>query len=476
MKHRTLIWLLATLLPTTALAQAGTAAPAGDGLQPVSVGVFGQPVELSGSWQYTQERRRNFDLNLAAARDRRVGEHEVKLNARTRPTERSEVYLQVVGLRETRRTQRTAQTDRQKSIERGETWVRLDRVGGSGFSVQAGRVPLAERRAWWWDDELDAVRLLGGRAVPGSNAVWRIDTGVGRELLRVSSLERGVASTQRGVLRWFGQAGVQVAERHALDAFWLVARDRSARAAAGTSVATEDDTDPSDLNGRWIGVRASGEWRGGDGSRLAYWADAALLRGREAVTDYTEGNDGRFTANGTATRRVRGHASDIGATLTIDLPLRPAFTVALARGSGGVRNGSLDANFRQTGLQENKVRFGGVKRLMRYGELLQPELSNLKVTTVGASLRLHDDTSLDVIGHRYRQPVPSATLAGSRLATDPLGESGSIGSEIDVVLALREWRHLELTLRWSRFRPGTAFAPDRRDPAHALEVGGTLEF
>jgi alginate production protein len=476
MNSRSLIWLFAALLPATAFAQAGTVAPAGDGLQPVTVGVFGQPVELSGSWEYTQERRRNFDLNLAAARDRRVGEHEVKLNARTRPSQRTEVYVQVVGLRETRRTQRTAQTDRRKSIERGETWVRVDRVAGTGFSVQAGRVPLAERRAWWWDDELDAVRLLGGRAVPGSTAVWRLDTGVGRELLRVSSLDRGVVSTQRGVLRWFGQVGVQVAERHALDAFWLVARDRSARPAAGTSVATEDDTDPSDLKARWIGVRASGEWRGADGSRLAYWADAALLRGREALTAYTEGNDGRFTAGSTATRRVRGHATDIGATLSVDLPLRPAFTVALARGSGGVRNGSLDANFRQTGLQENKVRFGGVKRVMRYGELLQPELSNLKVTSVGASLRLHGDTSLDLIRHRYRQLVASTTLAGSRLATDPLGTGGDIGSELDVVLAMREWRHLELTLRWSRFMPGSAFAPDRRDAAHAIEVGAALEF
>lgn len=476
MTYRTVFRLSLALWPTFALAQTAGAPDGGAASAPVTIGIFGTPVALTGSWEYTQERRRNFDLDKTTARDRRVGEHEVKLNARARPSARTEVFAQVVGLRETRRTQGRPQLETRRSLERGETWVRLDDAGGSGLSVQAGRVALAERRSWWWDDNLDAVRLLGGGSVPGGTAAWRLDTGVGRELLRKSSRERGVSSTQRGVLRWFGLAGVQLAERHAIEGFWLVTRDRSGTPAASASVATVDDTDPSDLKGRWFGVRASGEWRGGDGSRLAYWADTAALRGREGVTSYTEGADGRFTAGGTGTRRVRGHAADIGATLSLDAPLRPSFTVALARGSGGVRNGNLDANFRQTGLQENKVRFGGVKRLMRYGELLQPELSNLAITTVGASLRLHANTSLDLIGHRYRQLVPSTTISGSRLGNDPLGTRGDIGSEFDLVLAMREWRHLELTLRWSRFTPGEAFAPDQRDRAHALELGAAIEF
>ena len=154
----------------------------------------------------------------------------------------------------------------------------------------------------------------------------------------------------------------------------------------------------------------------------------------------------------------------------------PSIRTRIARGSGGERSATLDANFRQTGLQENKARLAGVKRLRIYGELLQPELSNLEVRSLSAGVRLLDNSSLELIGYRYRQPVPSASIPGARLSADPLGVSGDIGREIDVLLALREWKHFELTLRWSRFTPGTAFAEDQRDPAQAIELGASLNF
>jgi len=437
--------------------------------QPFSVDAFGRPVQVTGSWEYTDEKRGNFDLNRAAARDRRVREHEVKLEARTRLAPDTELFLQAVGLHETRRTQGSA-TTRSKALERGQTWVKFERLRGSRWALQAGRVALIERRAWWWDDDLDAVRMLG------SGDGWRLDTGLARELLRVSSADRGIEPARRGVTRWFGQATWRTAPRHAFDLFWLAAHDASPRPADGSSVIDEDATDPSDLNARWFGLRASGEWRHGSGTRLGYWADTAVLRGRESLTDYNEAANGSFVAGSTATRRVRGHAFDVGTVLVLPLALRPSISAGYARGSGGERSATLDANFRQTGLQENKARLAGVKRLRIYGELLQPELSNLEVRSLSAGVRLLDNSSLELIGYRYRQPVPSTSIPGARLSADPLGVSGDIGREIDVLLALREWKHFELTLRWSRFTPGAAFAEDQRDPAQAIELGASLNF
>lgn len=480
--HRTLLLtpLLAALCACSAWAQPATIPapqPAREGQrtddrrpdQPITVDAFGRPVELTGSWEYTFEKRGNFDLNKASARDRRVGEHEVKLEARTRPGPRTEVFVQGVGLHETRRTQGSVST-RSKSFERGQSWAKFEGLAGTPWGLQVGRVALIDRRAWWWDDDLDAARVFA------AGEGWRIDTGLGKELMRVSSADSGIVSSQRGVLRWFGQATWQPARRHALDLFWLRANDRSGQTAPGSSLGTEDATDPSDLKASWVGVRASGEWRTDNGPRLAYWVDTAWLRGREVVTDFTEEADGRFTAGASTARRVRGQAVDLGTTLILPLSLRPSVSVAYARGSGGQRSASRDDNFRQTGLQENKARLAGVKRLRRYGELLQPELSNLSVTTLGAGVRLLDNSSLELIGHRYRQIVASTALSGSRLGEDPQGSHTDIGREIDVVLALREWRQLELTLRWSRFTPGAAFAEDRRDPAHALEFGAALNF
>jgi alginate production protein len=438
--------------------------------KPFTVDLFGRPLQLGGSWEYSDEKRRNFDLNPARARDRRVREHELKLEARTRPGIDTAVFVQAVGDHASRRTQGTPGAQRKKSLARGQTWVKVERIGGTGFAVQAGRVALIERRSWWWDDDLDGIRLLH------AGDTFRLDTGLAKELARVSSADRGVLASERGLARWFGQASWRYAPRHALDAFWLVQHDASSRPGPGSAAIDAAATDPSDLRARWLGWRASGEWRAESGLRLAYRADAALLRGREALTAYAEGDDGRFTAGGTASRPVRGHAVDLGATAFLPGALRPSVSLGHARGSGGERSGRLDANFRQTGLQENKARFGGVKRLRQYGELLRPELSNLVVTSLGAGIRLGANSSVELMGLRYRQRVPSTTIPGARLSTAALGTNTDIGREIDLVVAVREWRSFEFTFKWSRFTPGAAFAADRRDPAHGVEIDATFNF
>jgi alginate production protein len=439
-------------------------------VQPFTVNAFGKPWKLSGSWEYNDEQRDNFDLNDARLRDRRVREHTLKIETHTQLSPSTELYLQVKGVQESRRTEGTAGTERSKALERGQTWVKFSQIGATPWALQVGRVELVDRRAWWWDDDLDAARLL----YAAEN--WRLDTGLAREVARVSSSESGIAPQVRGLTRWFGQGTWQHAPRHSIDAFWLLARDNSARPAAGSVAANEDASDPSDLTANWIGLRASGEFRVNDSSRLLYWADTAALRGREALTKYNEGNNGQFTAANTATRRVRGQALDIGATGLFPAVLRPSLTIAYARGSGGERSTAFDANFRQTGLHENKARFAGVKRVRVYGELLQPELSNLAVSTIGLGIRVLDNSSVELIGHSYRQLVPSSALPGSRLSTAPQGTSGDIGRELDLVVALREWRQLELTIKWSVFKPGAAFAANRRDAAQAIELGANLSF
>jgi alginate production protein len=434
---------------------------------PFTISLLDRPVELTGSWEYTDETRSNFDLQRAQARDRRVRDHEIKLEARTRFGLNGEAFVQLVGLADSRRTQGSAGATRNKSLERGQTWVKFDRLGGTPWALQVGRVALIDRRAFWWDDDLDAVRALY------NGDKWRLDTGLGREVARISSADSAIRPENKRVGRWFGQLTWKLPGRHTLDGFWLFQRDRSGAPAAGTVFASADATDPSDFRGRWLGLRSSGEFRPDNGLRLAYWADAAMLRGRESLTAFQAAN----TAGPTTQRRVRGHALDLGATLVATpLPLRPSVSVGYARGSGGENSPTLDANFRQTGLHENKARLGGVKRLRSYGEVLQPDLANMAITRLGAGIRVLDNSSVELVRHQFRQQVASTTVAGSRLASDPLGNHRDVGVEWDLALAFREWRQLELTLKWSRFKPGQAYAADERDAAHALELGAAFNF
>jgi alginate production protein len=428
--------------------------------KPFTIDLAGQPLQLGGSWEYTDERRHNFDLDDTRARDRRVREHEIKLEARTRFGANTEAFAQLVGLHETRRTQGNGR-EVNGALERGPMWLQFERLGGTPWALQVGRVSLLDRRAWWWDDYLDAVRLRY------AGSAWRLDTGLAREVARKSSADRGIAPEAKGVARWFGQGTWAWAPRHALDAFWLVQRDGSGQPAPGTSFRDEDATDNSDLRAQWLGLRASGEWRIDNGPRLAYWADTAWLRGNERRTAFDEQDDGTFSAADTSRSRVRGSAFDIGATGTLALPLRPSLTIGYARGSEG---------FRQTGLQENKTRIAGVKRWQRYGELLQPALANLSVTTLGTGIRVLDNSSIELVAHRYRQVRARDAIAGSRLSADPQGTSRSVGRELNLLLAVRESKRIEFTVKASHFKPGAAFAADERKPARAVEFGVTVNF
>ncbi len=437
---------------------------------PTTISLWGRPVTLTGSWELSLERRRNFDLNRGRDRDRRVREHEVKLEAGTGLTPDLKAFVQIVGLHETRHTQGTAGAERRHAIERGEMWLQWDRLGGGHWSLQAGRVPLVDRRAWWWDEDLDGLRLRYARGP------WRLDAGLGRTLARLSSSDSGIDPREQGIWRSWGQASWRWAPRHALDAFWLFSHDRSGQPVAGTTFGEDGAPDPDDLRAGWLGLRASGEWRRTEGGRwasLVYWADLALLRGRE--TSWLPG-PAASTAGAAARRRVRGQAFDIGSTVSFQLPLRPSLTLALARGSGGERSATRDDNFRQTGLHENKARIAGVKRLRRYGELLQPDLSNLAVTTLGTGLRVLDNSSIELVLHRYRQVVAATTIAGARLSQAPLGLNRDLGREWNLLLAVREWQALEFTLALARFEPGAAFAGDRRDHATSVELVVGLNF
>lgn len=455
--------LPALLIAGAVMAQDAPPRPEGQRLDdrrpdaPLTLELAGRPVQLTGSWEYSDETRRNFDLDTARARDRRQREHEIKLEARVPLGVASEAFLQLVGLHETRHVQGSARRVA-KSLERGQAWLRWDRLGGTAWSLQAGRIALIDRRSFWWDDDLDAVR-----------AAWRgerlrAEFGLARELGRVSSAEAGLPAARERVWRGFGQAEWRWTPRHRLDAFALVQRDRSPQPRAGTTVTREDDVDESDLQATWLGGRASGEWRWGNGPRLQYRLDLAWLRGREASTAWDE-DDGVFSAGATGTRRVKGHAHDAGLTLVLPWALRPSLSIGHARGS---------RDFRQTGLHENKARLAGVKRIRLYGEAVQPDLQNLSVLSLGGGLRVLDNSSIELVHHRFRQVQAAGGIAGSRLSADPAGLDVALGREWDLLLAFREWQAFELTLRWARFWPGPAF--ERRDRASSFELGLAFNF
>jgi alginate production protein len=442
--------------------------------QPLTVNLFGRPTTLRLSYELSMERRRNFDLNDARDRDRRTLDQELKVDARLPLLPSITVFAQTSLLSERRRQPATGTVTHDQGWQRGELWVLVDPLPGSGaggpveLSLQAGRIPLVDGRTWWWDEDLDAVRL----AVRGSH--WRVESGVGRELARKASFDDGIDLQHRGVRRWFGQARWDWAQRQSLELFWLRADDRSGTPLPG-SLQNDADADPSDARLRWLGLRASGTGRNATGHRWAYWVDLGMLRGSDSRTVFSTVG-GLQRAGDSLRQRVRGQAIDAGAQWTFGDSWRPTLTVALAQGSGAAPEALRDGNYRQTGLQENKVRMSGMKRLQRYGELFDPELSNLRVGTVSFGLRPLDNASVEVVWHSYHQVVAAASQRDTRLSQAPEGLQRRLGQEVDLLFAWRPTPQIELTLLLARFLPGAAYAVNRRDPATSVELGLDLKF
>jgi alginate production protein len=80
-----------------------------------------------------------------------------------------------------------------------------------------------------------------------------------------------------------------------------------------------------------------------------------------------------------------------------------------------------------------------VQRFQGYGELLDPELSNIQVFTSGFGCNLLENRSVDLFFHDYRLVERVEELRDARIESTLTGESEDIGQGVDLVLGLEEW-------------------------------------
>ena len=162
---------------------------------------------------------------------------------------------------------------------------------------------------------------------------------------------------------------------------------------------------------------------------------------------------------------IHGWGFDLGATWETRLPGRPSLTLGYAMGSGDVRSDSPkvddqksnDHSFRQTGLQDNNDRFRGVDRFKYYGELLKPELSNLRIATAALGFPFLENSSVELIYHSYQQVDAAKFLRDATVRRQPAGRKRGIGHEVDLVIGIEEWENFEIELIVAAFRAGPAF-------------------
>jgi alginate production protein len=255
-------------------------------------------------------------------------------------------------------------------MELGQAWIHLSELLSSKFSLRIGRQAVWEDRNWWWDDDLDAVRLMY------EVRRFKAEFGVARELGRLST-ER-LQDSSRDIVRLLGRTEWEWTRDHWLDSFFLYHNDRSNRHFVGQRVSARRE-DPSDAEMFWLGTRVSGELDLKRFGELEYLLDGAWVRGRDIEVEYQD----NMAVASRMRQKVSGWALNAALGWETKFPAEPTLTLGYAVGSGDrTSKGGSDRGFRQTGIHSNEGRFNGVNYFHYYGELLQPELSNLQIWTI----------------------------------------------------------------------------------------------
>ena len=300
--------------------------------------------------------------------------------------------------------------ERDLTVEPQEIYFYLPVDVLEGLAVQVGRQDLDETREWLYDETVDALRLYYDR---------------GRLQLEASlSKTPHLLETSRElpVTNLVGVATWSMDDRWRLSGYFLDRRSH----------------DVQEFSPFLYGVRSYAK---ADAGQFGHWAELSRADG------LIEG------------RRLRGWAFDAGGTYVLDHDHEPSLTLGWARGSGGRRSDNTDRNYRQSGLQDNNGKWNGVTSFRYYGELIDPELSNLSVSTLGAGIRIRRDLSLDLVAHGYRQVSTRSTSLFSDLDRQPNGRSKNLGREYDLILGYRGAR-MTSELIAARFEPGRGFDDD----------------
>jgi len=348
----------------------------------------------------------NFNLNDDKPRDRT--DYRASVNAEMRWFPNDSFTGLVRGRASYRYRQDQGDGSRSDSNTRlSEAWGNWHGIMGSGFSLQFGRQDFDERREWLYDQNLDALRLVW------SNSSLKAELSMSTTLS--SGSDRDMHSTN--YIAYVSNND----ERQHIGAYVIDRRDGRA---------------PRDYPIHF-GVRAHGRWL--PDNKL--WAELSTLRGYSNNVD------------------LEGWAFDLGTTWSPGF-IDPFYvTVGFAQATGDdPSTPNVNEAFRQTGFQDNNDKFGGVTSFRYYGELVDPELSNLGILTMGMGVRPTRNSSIDLVYHDYSLSELTTHLPGVEIRRQPDGVHKQYGREYDLVFGARQLSGFDVEVVAGCFVPGAALS------------------
>lgn len=435
----------------------------------LSVPLFGRMLTIGGEISWEQETRRDFAF-ATEPDDLERDTVELQLEFFYPFSDHSAAFVELDGVRQADEEPENSTSETESDWRRDEMWFYTGGWFKDTLGIQLGRQNFADERTWWWDRNLDAIR------VHYDTETTHLEIAIAQELARVSTDQDRIDPEQDEVLRLISTATWVRDQDHRSSIFLLLQQDGSNTEAAG-EVVRRELRDQSDLDAIWIGARREGKFRLDNAGRLYYWFDLGLVAGTENIIDYDTIDPQFSLVDSVVERDIHAAGLDLGGMWKTGLPGEMTFTLAYALGSGDSDpDDDTDTAYRQSGLNKNDDKFRGVNGFHYYGDLLRPELSNIAITTLGFGFHFLPESSLDLVYHSYQQLEASDEIRGARLDIDPLGNSKRIGSELDIIVGIEEWKHLDFELVLSRFRAGQAFGGLKGEVASKLSIELSYRF
>jgi len=311
------------------------------------------------------------------------------------------------------------------------------------FDLNGGRLNFLSASDWWfwWDEDLDAVRLQATHADLGGMLA------VAEPLAPDLTSQGEIDPEKEGLRRRLLSLSWALSAKHSLIIYYLDQNDRSGAFDVGDSMAI-DRIDEEDADLAWFGISYLAEFDLGAAGEVSLELHAARVDGEETVYQFDE--SGGVAEVGEIERHdVAGTAQGILVNWT---PGRfDEWTLILGRAAGSgdsAADDERDNSYRETGLQGDNESFG---------ELYQPELSNLSVDIVGIAWEFSPGVELTMMTYRYEQRELADEMRDVSIGTGTTGESRDLGREADLVLRVDARDGMELRLILAEFHPGQAY-------------------
>jgi len=331
-------------------------------------------------------------------------------------------------------------------MERKQHWMQYQwhPKDASTHALRIGRNKFKEKREWWWKSELDAITY--DVTYPGA----RFRLGFGKELAPETTFDTKIYPEEQDIYRLFGEHKLHLSNDSSLEVFGLLHKDNSTQYRPGDRMhsSTEDDSDADLL---WLGFRYSTAQLF-NANNFSLRMDVAFVKGDEVRYQFSD-ESAYLTVSEKAKYNVEAWAYDVELQWRVTTGSPVSLMLGLAQGSG-TKNSHLtrtDSNFRQTGLHENDENYP------YYGELLDPDLSNLIIATIGFKWALPGESQFYLIYHHYNQHYLSNELSSDAIKQDPNGISKEIGQSLEVIFLLEPMTQITMEMVVAAFRLGDAY-------------------